>query len=223
MFIHSNIITPADITTSETPRGRFYNTPCGPLPSITTVLGSEVKPAIQNWRNALGEAEANRRTKRASDRGSAVHAMIENYLKNEQQDSSAYSHNDVAQFNSLRLHLNKINVVHAQEIPLWSESLGVAGRVDCIGEYNGIPAIIDFKTSNNPKTEAMIQDYFMQTTAYAIMVYEMYGIEISNVVILMAVENDLVPLVFKKQIYPYVEPLQERISKFYDKLLGTNK
>ncbi len=217
VFLHNNQLLPFDITSKDTPSGRIYSTPDGPLPSITTILSSEEKPAIVSWRNSLGEQEANKRTKKASDRGTAVHSMIEQYLNNEEVDFSKYDTLHASQFRSLRPTLNKITNVLAQEIPLWSTNLGVAGRVDCIAEYDGKISIIDFKTSTNDKSEDKVFDYYLQATAYAIMVYERYGIEIENIVILMAVENGLVPLVFKKQISPYVEPLIDRINTFYDK------
>ncbi|MNW11329.1 hypothetical protein D3C71_2087570 [compost metagenome] len=62
----------------------------------------------------------------------------------------------------------------------------------------------------------MIEDYYLQCTAYAIMYYEMYGVLIEDIVIIMAVEKGMMPLVFKAQIYDYIDPLMERIEYYYD-------
>lgn len=92
-----------------------------------------------------------------------------------------------------------------------------AGRVDCVGEYEGKLSIIDFKTSTNDKSSDKIQDYYLQTTAYALMFEERYGIEIDNIVILMSSEKGAVPLVFKQPVEPYVRPLLERINTYHSK------
>ena len=50
-------------------------------------------------------------------------------------------------FHSAKSSLDKIGKIHAIERTLYSEYLGLAGRVDCIAEYEGELAVIDFKTS----------------------------------------------------------------------------
>ena len=101
---------------------------------------------------------------------------------------------------------------------MFSKQLKLAGTTDCIAEYNGVLSIIDFKTSNNNKPESMIQDYFKQCTAYAIMYNELYGETIENIVILMTVEKGMVPLVFQKPIDAYIEPLLRDIKIFYQSI-----
>lgn len=97
---------------------------------------------------------------------------------------------------------------------MWSDRLRIAGRVDCIAEYDGKLSIIDFKTSNNNKDRGMIEDYFLQTTAYAIMWHELTGEPIEQLVILMTVEKGMVPLKFVETIDKYVKPLVERIREY---------
>lgn len=218
MFHHLNNVTPVELKTQEGIKGRFYITPEGSkYPSITTILGAGDKPWLQDWRNSLGEAKADKETKRAADRGTAIHAMIERYLDNDPTPTAGHSFEHIAGFNQLRLHLKKVNNIVTQESALWSDTLRCAGRVDCIGEYAGKLAIIDFKTSTRDKDIEKVQDYYLQTTAYALMCEERYGIRIEDIVILMAVEKGAVPLVFKAKVDDYITPLLIRINTYHNK------
>lgn len=205
-----------DLTAVTANGQRWYTTPDGSkYPSITTVLGQKEKPAITAWRMSLGPQKADKETKRCTDRGDAVHLMAEHYLNNEENPTKGHQRDHIKLFSQLKFVLNKINNIRAQEIPLFSDRIRVAGRVDCIGEYDGVLSIIDFKTSNGNKDAQMIEDYFLQATAYALMYEEMYGEFIDQIVIIIAVEKGMVPLVFKRQIDDYVVPLLERINTFH--------
>lgn len=218
MYVHLNNVNPVELKTIEGPKGRFYVTPEGnKYPSITTILGSEEKPWLTDWRNSLGADRADKEMKRAAERGTAIHAMIENLLNNDPKPTAGHKPEHVVGFNQLRLPLRKVNNIITQETPLWSDVMRVAGRVDCIGEYDGKLSIIDFKTSTNDKSSDKIGDYYLQTTAYALMCEERYGIKIDNIVILMSSEKGAVPLIFKQPVEPYVRPLLERINTYHRK------
>jgi len=216
MFIHQGAPNLPDLKSNTSPTGvRHYTTPEGIVyPSITTVLGHKEKPWLKEWQNMLGPDKAAKEQKRCADRGTAIHEMIERYLNNEDDFTKGYAQEHVRGFNQLKMRVNHIDNIRAQEIALWSDKLRVAGRVDCIGEYDGTLAIIDFKTSNNNKDKDMIEDYFLQTTAYAIMWHELTGEPIEDVVILMTVEKGMVPLVFREKIDKYVKPLLERVREY---------
>lgn len=216
MFNHVDTPKIAEISSRQTPAGkRYYTTPEGEeYPSITTVLGHKDKPWLENWRNMLGDKKAKQEQKRCADRGTAIHELIERYLNNEQDFTRGYKSEYVRGFNQLKFRLNHISNIRRQEVALWSDTLGVAGRVDLIGEYEGVLSIVDFKTSNNNKKRENIEDYFLQCTAYAIMWHELTGESIEDIVILMYVENGMVPLVFKGKIDKYIKPLLQRIDEF---------
>lgn len=163
----------------------------------------------------LGDDKADKEMKRAADRGTAVHTMIENYLNNSDVPTKGFAPEHVREFNQVRLKLNKINKIYTQEIALYSDVLKIAGRVDCIGEYEGKLAVIDFKTSNGDKKNSMIEDYWLQTTFYALAFQEMYGIQIDDLVIIMSSEKGIVPLVFKDRVDNHIESLVERINTYY--------
>lgn len=191
------------------------------LPSITTVLGGtqppEKKKALSDWANAIGQANAKAHTKRACIRGENVHLMIEQMLRNEDINVPAASDADRKLFVSMKLLLRRITSVYGLEVPLFSKVLGVAGRTDCVGEFAGVPSIIDFKTSGKPKSDKEIEDYWLQCTFYALAHNEMFGTDIRQGVILMGVENGL-PLMWKKDLYECITPLANRIEGFYQNM-----
>jgi genome maintenance exonuclease 1 len=193
---------------------RYYVTPSGQrLPSVTTVLGAMKKKEIMAWRRRVGEAEANRVSKLATGRGNRVHTLAEKYLMNESIEWKKEMPDAIEMFQSIVPHFDKINNIHYMEQALWSEKIGLAGRVDLIAEWEGKLSVIDFKTSKRIKTEDKIQDYFAQCVAYAMMYEERVGAPIDQIVVLMAVENEQ-PLIFVKETKDYVDTLYEHIE-FY--------
>ena len=193
---------------------RYYTSPKGKrLPSVTTVVGAMKKQSIMEWRNRVGEIEANRVSKLATGRGNRVHDLAERYLKNEKIDWMREMPDAVEMFRTLIPHIHRINNIHYIEQALWSESIGLAGRVDLIAEWDGVLSVIDFKTSKRIKQREDIQDYFAQCTAYSGMYEEQVGVPIEQLVIVMAVEHEE-PLIFIEKTEDHINTLIEHIS-FY--------
>lgn len=198
---------------------RIYQIEDNFYPSITTVLGgtqsAEKIQSLQNWKNRLGHKEAEKVTNSAAARGTNMHLMLERALGGKDPKLEEFPVEHVNIFKSLRLEITKINKVYGQEIVLFSDVLGVAGRCDLIGEYKGEMAIVDYKSSTRAKSADEIGDYWLQTSFYAIAHNEMFGTKIEKLVILMGVENKL-PMVFKKTLDEnLVLDLIERTEKFY--------
>ena len=211
-FKHIGCDIDYDLETETINGKRFYKTPEGLLyPSVTTITGQHGKDKILEWRKRVGEEEANRISTKASNRGTKVHKICENYLNNEEdyaRTNPAHIHktmpDSIAMFKSLQPLLDEhVNNIHALEIPLYSHHLKVAGRVDCIAEYDGKLSIIDFKTSGKLKEENWIKGYFMQCSAYAVMYEERTGIPVSQIVIMIAVDSEH-PQVFIKKRNDYI-------------------
>ena len=215
MFNYCPPVELQDLESETFPDGkRYYTLPDGTkLPSVTTVLGAQKKQAIMEWRKRVGEEVANQISGVATRRGTAVHTLCEKYLNNE--TVSLQMNDSYEMFHSIKPFLNKINNIHYQEQALWSKQLGMAGRTDCIGEYDGVLSSIDFKTSKKVKSHEDIEDYFWQTTAYALMYEEMVGVPIDQLVIIMAVENRP-PLVFIQKTEDHIEGLVKAIKYYKD-------
>jgi genome maintenance exonuclease 1 len=216
MFNHTPVeLTEMNAVTTES--GRKYRTPEGiDLPSITTVLSLLSRDGIAAWRKKVGEEEANRISHRASTRGTKVHEIIEKYVDNDPNYRDGYTPDIIASFQDVKPILdNNIGDVFAQEAPLYSNHLGVAGRVDCVAMYNGKPSIIDYKTSRKPKQVKWITNYFMQEAAYAIMWEERTGMPIVQLVTIISVDNSE-PQVFIEHRDNWIRPLQDVIKQYKD-------
>lgn len=188
------------------PTGRTYKTPEGKrYPSVTTVLGDESKAGIIAWRKRIGEEEANKISTQAGTRGTAVHTLAENYINNDPNWAKGAMPSNLFAFNQIKPILDSnMDNVYAQEVPLYSDRLQVAGRVDLIADWVDQLSIVDFKTSRKPKKEEYIQNYFMQASFYAAAFYEMTGIPIKRSVILIAVDGED-PQVFVKKTGDYLQ------------------
>ena len=150
MFTHCPPKIIPDLQSQTFPDGkRYYVTPKGTkLPSVTTVVGAMKKQHILEWRNKVGEEEANRVSRAASGRGNQVHNLAERYLRNETIDWRKEMPDASAMFHSIAKEFKHINNIHYLEQALWSEGIGLAGRVDLIAEWDGKLSVIDFKTSS---------------------------------------------------------------------------
>lgn len=166
---------------------RYYDTPDQKLVSITSVISFFNRDKFAKWRKRVGEEKANAITRKATSRGTDMHTLTEHYLKNE--DLPVVKPLPDFLFKIAKPELNKIDNIHTLEGSLYSKELGVAGTVDCIAEYDGELAIIDFKTSAKPKPRDWIDGYFVQCAAYACMYYELTGIPVKKFVIIMSCEN----------------------------------
>lgn len=192
---------------------RYYVTPDGDkFPSVTTVVGAQKKEKIMEWRRRVGEEQANKVSRLATSRGTNVHTLCERYLNNDPLGN--IMPDALEMFTSVKPLLNRINNIHFQEVALWSKNMKLAGRVDCIGEFDGVLSSIDFKTSKRIKKKEDIEDYFWQTTAYALMYEELVGIPIDQLVIIMAVEDEK-PLLFIEKTEDHIGGLVRAI-RFYE-------
>lgn len=219
MFRYVKPLDIPNLTSVTQPNGkRYYTLPNGKVvPSVTTVIGAKQKQSIIEWRKRVGEEEANRVSRQAASRGTNTHKLIENYLNNEPLGGNIMP-DAKKMFVDLKPFLNKIDNIHYQEQSLWSDRIEMAGRVDCIGEYNGVLSIIDFKTSKRVKKKEDIPEYFAQCTAYALMYEELVGDPIDQLVVLMAV-NDSPPLVFIEKTENHINNLLDYIN-FYRKSIA---
>ena len=213
MFKHLDYVIP-EIKTETIDRKRYYVTPSGEkYPSITTVLGHFNKKGIIEWRKKVGEKEANRISTQASRRGTKVHQMCEDFINNK-LDENKFMPTDKETFNSLRNILtDNINNIHCQEASLYSDYLKVAGRVDCVAEWNNRLSVIDFKTSRKLKKKEYISNYFQQGAAYCVMYEERTKIPVDQLVIVIAVDGES-PQIFIEKRDTWVLSLMKKIKLY---------
>lgn len=182
-------------------------------PSVTSVLKEDEvkKKAIHAWRKRVGAAEANRIAKKASTRGTTIHSLCEKYLLGE--DLKFDNPVNQESFLMIKPEIDKIGDIHSIEQTLYSDHLRVGGRLDVAGEYNNYMSIIDFKTANKAKKREHIEDYFMQTAAYAVAFEERTGIPCSRLVLIISVDQSS-PIVFVEKRDTWVKPFIELRHKF---------
>ena len=220
MFDHVELDLPK--LSRETIDGvRYYSIPdveeLIKLVSITSITSHFNRQIFINWRKKVGDVEADRITKAATTRGTNMHTLTEYYLKND--DLPEVPPISEFLFKIAKGELNKINNIYALEGALYSKQLGIAGTVDCIAEYNGELAIIDFKTSKKPKPREWVEHYFVQAMAYGCMLYEMREIPVKKLVIIMACENGECIVYEEYNKAKYIKLLNKYINKFVrDKL-----
>ena len=187
------------------------------LVSITSITSHFNKEIFVKWRKRIGNEEADKITKAATSRGTDMHTLVENYLYNRELPTVQPLSDFL--FKISKTELNQINNIHSLEGSLYSRQLGVAGTVDCIAEYNGELAIIDFKTSKKPKPRDWIDHYFVQCCAYAAMFYELTEIPVKKFVIIMSCENGECVVYEEYDKAKYLKLLVQYIRKFVgDKL-----
>ena len=229
MFKHKTDLNIPEIKAKTTDGVRLYETPEGNFyPSITTVLKNRGKEGLFEWRERVGEDVANYVARTSAARGTAVHHMCEDYLNNFPVDWPDKWKEHEKKFLPFCLFkqlenkvLQKIDNIRSQECALFSNKYRVAGRVDCIAEYDGKLSIIDFKTSTKERNDEWNENYYIQASAYAEMFEEQTGTPIEQIVILVVTEDGVVQEFVKKK-YDYIPLLIESIDNFAKDWIAEN-
>ena len=195
---------------------RYYKLPNGnkKLVSITSVISHYKKDFFNNWRKRVGEEKANEITKKATSRGTDTHTLIENYLLNQELPKVQPISEHL--FSIAKPTLSRINNIHCLESSLYSEILGVAGTVDTIAHFDGELAVIDYKTSKQPKPVGWVEGYFVQAMFYGMALYEMTGIKVKKLVIIMACEDGECVVYEERDLKKYMKLVYAYIQKFVD-------
>ena len=215
MFNHVDMgVTLEDIKAQTIDGSRVYVVDGSNYPSISTICSFRKRKSIAEWRARVGEEEATKISTRASSAGTTLHSIVEDYLNNN-LDLDKYKDKflPLLLFKQAKSMLARIDNIHFQEAPLYSHEFGIAGRVDCIAEFDGKLSIIDFKTSAKEKKESWIENYFVQETGYAKMYEERSGIKVDQIVTLITCQNGFTQ-VFIKNPDDYVPLLKDYIAEY---------
>ena len=189
---------------------RYYVSPEGEkFKSVTSILGEKMdKTYLYEWRKRVGEETANKISTQAAVRGTQFHTICEKYLLGEDYISKSMP-TTLSMFKGIQSILDeKIGIIYGLEHFLYSTRLMAAGTADLICQYDSYNSIVDFKTSKRIKKEEDIESYFLQATAYALMVEERYGIYVPQIVIIMAIDHEE-PKIFIKEKLHYLKRVNE--------------
>ena len=226
MFNHVDVGELPTVTTETIDRKRFYITPEGnKYPSVTTVLNVRKNKELWEWRKKVGEEVAGYIARTAAQKGTKVHHMCEDYLNNmhvnypDKWEEHKKNFFPWCLFTQLKSVLKNIDNIHFQEAGLYSDKYGIAGRVDCIAEYNGKLSIIDFKTSTKSRNDDWNYNYYVQASAYAEMYEERMGPPIEQIVILVVTDDGTVQEFVKKKEQMYLDTLTETLDIFHQRML----
>tara|TARA_B100000579_G_scaffold24197_1_gene17059 strand:+ start:2791 stop:3474 length:684 start_codon:yes stop_codon:yes gene_type:complete len=214
-FEHVNHLGDLELNKKETNGIRLYNLPDGRwVPSITSVTSFYNRQIFADWRKRIGVEEANRITKKATARGTDFHEAAQAYLENRELLWEDYRPATKFMMHHATPYLDKINNIHAIERTLFSEYYGLAGRVDCIAEYEGELAVIDFKTSEKIKPEKWLENYFVQEMFYAAAYYELTEIPVKKLITIMVTPGGEVKVFDKRNKGDYIKLLVRYIKEF---------
>ncbi len=204
-----------ELSATQVEGRRFYKTPEDKwYPSVTTVVSHISAATIKAWEERVGYEAAEKVRRTSSLRGTKYHGIVENYLKGDLEKVEKSEGLPSYLFRFARKDLDRIDNIHILEAPLYSDDLCIAGRVDCIAEFDGELAIIDFKTTGTLKKEEWLEKYFVQEAAYAYMYWERTGCEVKKLVTFSIAEDGQTQIIQKYDKIPYVDTLCEWIKEF---------
>lgn len=215
-----------DFETEEVEGARHYLIDGLRLPSVTTILGEMSDDSgLDAWRERVGDKEAQLVTKRATLQGSALHAIVEDYLNNvlTPDKYSTYPYNVQMLFRQLIPFLDHVDNIHLIESVLYSKSRGVAGRVDLVAEYDGVLSVIDWKTTKQHKPMEWLEDYISQVSIYAYMLFCQHNLMPLQTIICLAASEDPKPQIIKEKItIPNTHRALQKIVDYHKKMGSSN-
>lgn len=195
-----------DISVGTSPDGvRYYDTPAGRFPSVTTVIAAaKGTEFLERWRRRVGDTEANKVQGFSRVRGRAVHDLAERYLRNDPEWDAGVMPSNLDSFLTIKPALDaSVGKVYGIEAPLWSRLLRTAGRTDLLCDWDGVPSVVDFKTSAKIKKEEHIWGYFVQKSCYSMMIQERIGVVLPQIVTVMMVDHEP-PMILRKRRSDYI-------------------
>ena len=160
------------------------------LPSVTTVLGQtqpkEKQESLEKWRQRVGLREAQKITRDAAIRGTAMHKYLEDLIRGQRSLDLTPLGVEATKMAEIIVErgLNDCSEIYGIEATLYYPNL-YAGSVDLVAKYKDKVSIIDFKQTNKPKQREWIGDYFLQMAAYGMAHDAVYGTSIEQGVIMM--------------------------------------
>lgn len=204
----------------------FYEIDGKRVPSISTILSYDPEkeeklnrfyrqPKIDKWGLEKATQLMAEEMEYASWRGTSTHTLIEKYLLDGREPVEANDTPEVLFF-IMKSELDNINIKVPQfriEEVVYSEKLGVAGRLDCVASYRGQLSVIDFKTARKPKTASDRKTWFEQLTFYALANAATNGDVIEELVVINATECGKLRT-YHSTIWEHLDSLNAKIERY---------
>lgn len=207
-----------DIKSTDTKNGRVYSVKGKNYPSITTVLSILSKDAIDEWKKRVGEKKAKHVSRIASESGTEMHRLCEEYVQGKEPITKCYRSLDL--YLQIQKKLDKhLGRVYYQEAGLYSDIIKIAGRTDLIAEWDGDLSIIDYKSSKRTKSLDDIEHYFIQACFYSLALEEQTGLVANKLVIVIGNDDSSIASVFIQNRKDYIKKLVDVKKKFDDSIL----
>lgn len=213
----------------NTDKGRYYETPSGNFSSVTTILSATSDDDwLTNWKNAVGEEQAEKIVSEAVKIGSRMHELIESHLLEVEppppQDKSFYMKTLTKGMAKTIITngIKNVDEIWGVEAPLYHPIDRYSGTSDLIGVYKGKPSIIDYKSTNSRKSESMVFDYYCQGSAYASAHNHLFDTDIRQIVILMASRDFHFTeyVVEGNEFDKYMSEWKRRVDMFHEQKLS---
>jgi hypothetical protein len=213
-FFTFNFVDRCELDSYEEDGKRFYIVP-DPIEShiyksVTTIIGEHAdKTWLKEWKDRVGEDEADAIMQRAKHRGVAIHDMAEAYFMGEEYWQGHGTIN-IMDFNRVIPLLNQnVSSIYGVELPLFSHRLRTAGRADLVCQWEYVNSVVDFKTARQEKFKEQIIDYFIQSACYAIMFQELYHLTTPQIVVIMLIDHEPEPQVFIEKTEDWASKVEE--------------
>jgi len=207
-------LPPLNLKTKTMDGRRYYSINGSFYPSVTSVLSILSRDGIMAWRNSVGYEVANFEARRAANRGTHFHKICEDYLFNRNISKHRKKVLPFGLFSLVKNEIDRIDNIRILEKTLFSHDLKLAGRVDCIAEFDNQLSVIDFKSANKEKSQEILENHFLQETAYAIMWEEHTSQSIEQIVTIVACEDGETQIAIEKPRF-FKSKLNDTITKFY--------
>lgn len=202
-----------------TDNGRFYRIGEELFPGVSTILSSSDSLKQQQfWKQWNQNPENSRAAAAARERGILFHSAIERYFRSDEPDTYALIDTEQAiapYLDSVKEVLPRVSLPILVEGAVWHTVARYAGTVDLVGCFDGIPAIIDWKTTTRPKKPEWLGNYPLQLAAYCGAINRMYNTGISHGVVVFALP-DAKAQVFQFQLLDYWFTWLARCESYYE-------
>lgn len=200
-------------------RANPLNAPLTKYPGVTRVLGgTKDMTGLNAWRARVGDEEADRIVNESRMIGSSLDRIFNDACDPHNQssfDKSLYEHEvGYKLFNQLEPIITKIKPI-AVQMKVWSENMQMMGYLDLLGIYKDRLTLFDCKNSKREKTQEYLLDYYLQCTAYSMMLYEMTGLQIKQIGVLVARRDSPFPQIEIQPIAPYIPEVLKRVKQYY--------